>query len=389
MHLKRLFTLIICLLFFGSVQAQINETADEVDYHSYTLYNAGKWKELLTYGKEKNSSGIDFSILRMRMGYAAFALGDYSQSLKQYQAVLKDEPDNSIALYYVYLNNLELNNITATRFYAAKLPLETKEYERISKVKLHSIEAEYSYKIPSEASRGNAQYSRIGINMQLGYRLQLQQSGALFKQIINEPNFIYVTDNQKIDLNLKEYYGKLIFAITGKLSAIGGFHYLKTPFNNYTYNNTVIFSGIKYTTPYIHLKAMTNFGKITDKTFNQYDVTVNYYPFGNLKLYSISRVAYGDKFVFSQIAGYGITRKMWMEANVTLGTYYNYFENDALYVFNDIDKKQFKAGGSLYATLSKNVLATFNYTFEQKLKYQTTNNYFYQNSINGVLTWKF
>lgn len=388
MHTKRILTLIICFLFFVKVEAQITETKDEVDWHSSNLYNAAQWKELITYGNEKISLGMDFSLLRMRVGYAAFIFENYSQSLKQYQHVLKSEPNNAMALYYVYLNNLYLNNITETRFYAAKLPSKTKEYEKISKLKIYSIEAEYSYKIPTGTFRENAQYTRLGLNTQLGYRFQLQQSVAMFKQFINEPNMIYVTNNQKIDLNLQEYYGKLIFAATGKVSVIGGFHYIKSPFNNYSYNNRVTFAGVKYTTPYIQFKTMANFGNITDKSYNQYDFTASVSPLGNKKLYTISRIAYGDQFIFSQLAGYGITKKIWLEANVTLGKYNSYYENDALYVYNDIDQKEFKSGASIYANLSKNVMLSVNYTFEQKLRYKTTNNYFYQNSITGGLTWK-
>ena len=389
MYPKRILTLVIFFLFFVKVHAQVVETKDEVDWHSSILYNAGQWNELITYGKEKISSGMDFSLLRMRVGYASFVLGNYSQSLKQYQNVLQTEPHNAIALYYVYLNNLYLNNITAARFYAAQLPAETKAYEKISKLKIYSVETEYSYKMPTDTFRKNAQYARIGLNLQLGYRLQLQQSGAWFKQYINEPNMIYVVNNQKIDLNIKEYYGKLIFAATGKVSVIGGFHYIKSPFNNYSYNNRVTFGGVKYTTPYFQFKAMANLGNITDKSYNQYDLTASVYPRGNTKLYTISRIAYGDQFTFSQVAGYGITKAIWLEANVTLGKYNSYYENDALYVYNDIDQKEFKTGASVYANLSKNAMLSVNYTFEQKLRYKTTTNYFYQNSINGGLTLKF
>jgi hypothetical protein len=390
MYTKRLLVLAICSLFVFTCRAQENESTSAVDLHSLSLYNAAQWKTLLTYGKEKLSTGIDFPLLRMRTGYAAFMTGNYSQSLLQYKKVLDAEPENGIALYYVYLNNLYLNNITAARYYAAKLPAETKTSEKIAKIKLSAIEGEFSYKMPTDTFRKNAQYYRAGFNIQLGYRLELQQSVAFFNQLINEPRLSPVISNrQRVDIREKQYYGKLIFAASGKLSVLGGFHYIYTPFNNLAYNNTIVFAGIKYTTPFVHVKAMANFGNITDTTYNQYDATVSIFPLGNTKLYSITRAAYGNDFTLSQILGYGVTRKIWLEANVTIGKFNNLLENDALYVFNDIDQKQFKAGGSLYASVTKKLLLTFNYTFEQKLKYHTPNTIFYQHSINGGLSWKF
>ncbi len=389
MYTKKLLILFISSLLFVNTRAQETETPAAVDLHSLSLYNSAQWESLMIYGREKISSGIDFPLLRMRTGYAAFMLGNYSQSLLQYEKVLDAEPDNSIALYYVYLDNLYLNNITAARYYATKLPAETQAEQKINKIKLSAIEAEFSYKMPSDTFRQNAQYFRFGLNVQLGYRLELQQSAAFFNQMINEPRLSPVIVNrQRVDIREKQYYSKLIFAATGKLSLIGGFHYVSTPFNNVVYNNTIVFGGIKYATPFVHLKAMANFGNISDSSFNQYDATVTVYPMGNTKLYSITRAAYSDDFTVSQVIGYGITKNIWLEGNITLGKFNNLLENDALYVFNDIDQKQFKAGGSVYALLSKKVLLSLNYTFEQKLRYKTQIT-FHQNSLNGGISWKF
>ena len=389
MYTKRLLTLFICSVFFYNSYAQQKETDVDVGIKSLNLFNAAQWKDLLAYGKQEIAAGIDFPLLRMRTGYAAFMLGNYGQSLKQYKTVVDADPDNSIALYYVYLNNLYLNNITAARYYAGKLPDETKTDEKISAYKLSGIETEFSYKIPTESSRKNATYVRIGINLQLGYKLELQQSGAIFNQQISEPALVFVTNNSTINVNQKEYYGKLIYAATGSISLIGGVHYFYTPYNNFTYNNFIGFGGAKYTTPFVHFKVMANFGHITDSAYNQFDLTVSTFPLGNTKLYTITNASYGDQFTISQVAGFNVTKNTWLEGNVTLGNYNNLLDNDALYVYNDIDQKRLKVGGSIYALISKQILLTFNYTFDQKLKYHTANQNFNQHSITGGLTWKF
>ena len=389
MYTKRLLILFICSIFFCCSHAQVTDALAEADVHSLNLFNAGQWKELLTYGKKTLAAGADFPLLRMRTGYAAFILGNYSQSLKQYKKVFDDDPQNSTALYYVYLNNLYLNNTTSARYYAGKLSAETKAGEKISSFKLAAIETEYSYKIPTDSMRKNAQYGRLGINLQLNYKLELQQSVAIYNQKISEPRLFAVVDNRHIRVNQKEYYAKLIFAPTGNISLIGGFHYFYTPYNNFIYNNTIIFGGIKYTKPFVHLKAIANLGHITESAYNQYDLTISLFPMGNTKLYFITRTAYGDQFTISQVAGFNPVKNIWLEGNITLGKFNNLLENDALYMYNDIDRKQIKAGGSVYALLSKKLTLSINYTFEQKLKYQSINYNFYQHSINGGLTWKF
>lgn len=389
MYTKRLLILFFCSMLLFKSHAQQVETVAEADVHSLNLFNAAQWKPLLIYGKEKISEGIDFPLLRMRTGYAAFMLGNFGQSLKQYKNVLDADPTNNAALYYVYLNNLYLNNITAARYYAGKLSEETKLSEKISAFRISGVETEFSYKIPTDTTRKNAQYFRLGLNIQLGYKLQFQQSGAIYNQQVNEPRLLNVVNNQRIKVNQKEYYGKLIFAASGTVSIIGGVHYFYTPYNNFVYNNTILFAGVKYATPFMHIQAMANFGKITDTTYNQYDLTLSLFPLGNSKFYSITRAAYGNQFTLSQIAGYRATKNIWLEGHVTLGKFGNLIENDALYVYNDIDEKQFKAGGSMYALVSKKLRLSLNYTFDRKLKYKTTNQYFYQHSINGGLTWTF
>ena len=147
----------------------------------------------------------------------------------------------------------------------------------------------------------------------------------------------------------------------------------------------------------MHMKVMVNFGGITDNMNNnsdsiykQYDLALSLFPLGNTKLYTITRGAYGDKnFTLSQIAGYRMAKNIWLEGYITFGKFTNLLENDALYVYNDIDEKQFKTGGSLYAQISKKFMLSLSYTFNQKLKYNTINKYFYQHSITGGLTWKF
>jgi hypothetical protein len=386
---KRIIIVITCLFCFSIAQAQAPASEIEADVKSLELYNNAQWKELLTYGRSAIAAGIDFPLLRMRTGYSAFMVGNYSQSLLQYKKALQSDSTNDIARYYCYLNNLYLNNLSVARYYAANLPTATRDADKIHRSKLTSIQAEYSFKAPDNASRGNAQYGRIGATAQLGYKTELDVSGAFYSQAISETKLTGVANSSNINISQKEFYAKLVVAASGNISIIGGYHYLYTPFNNLIYNNNIGIVGIKLHTPYVNFQGTANIGNIGDTTFQQYNGTITIYPLGNLKLYAISRVSAGEDITFSQVAGVNIFKGVWLEGNVVFGQYKTLLENDALYVYNDIDTKKLKAGGSVYFTLSKHLTGSANYTLERKLKYNTTNNYFNQHSITGGLTWYF
>ena len=229
----------------------------------------------------------------------------------------------------------------------------------------------------------------MGIHLQLGKHIELQQSAAFFNQRISEANFTLVTDNTNIAIQQKEYYAKLLASVGKNLVLIGGFHYQYSPFNNLIYKNTVAFGGIKYYTPYAHFQAMAHVATLANKQFTQFDGMVTAYPFGNTNLYSITRVSYGNQLTLTQMVGVKVVKGLWAEANVTLGSYDILLENDGLYIYNDVDTKQLKASGSIYASLSKNLTLSLNYTFEQKLKIYTTATSFYQHSLNSGLSWSF
>jgi hypothetical protein len=388
MFAKRLIFTFLIYIFTQSIcfSQQKNIEAD-AETHSLQLFNNANWEELLQYGKETIKNGTDFSLLRMRMGYAAFMMGNYSQSFKYYKAVYTAEPNNNTALYYCYLNNLYLNNTAATRFYASKLDEYTKNIEHLKPIKISEIGLEYSFKAPNITERGNAQYALLNINTQVGYKLELQQGFASYNQIINEPKFIYVTDNNKINISQKEYFAKLIYTPIAKLNIIGGFHYVYTPFNNFKYGNNIAFGGVKFATPYIHLQGLAHIANVTDIKYNQFDVAINTYPTGNLNLYTISKAMFGNNTVFKQVLGTKVMKNTWLEGNITLGEYETLIDNDGLYLVNDIDTKKFKAGASIYTFLHKKFLLSLNYNLEQKQKYQTTNNNFNQHSSTINLKW--
>ncbi|MFZ4752625.1 MAG: hypothetical protein ACOYLG_04715 [Chitinophagaceae bacterium] len=357
------------------------------DEKSYNLYLTEKWQKLYEYGVKQIENGVDFPYLRMRTGYAALLLGKYASSLKQYKKVYLDDKNNLDALYYVYLNEVNLNNILAARFYASKLSHTVTKFEKIKKIFISDINTEFSYKLPQTDLRSNAQYYRVGMTAQLGFRLNLELNGAFYNQTINEVNLLGVTDNDNIEIKQPEFYGKIQYSISGNTSLLGGYHYLHTPFNNYSYNNYITFLGFEYRRPYYRIKGVYHYGKLSDSVYNQMDLNLSIYPLGNPTFYTISKASYGNDFIFTQIAGFRLRPKFWLEANTTLGHYDTWLDRDNLYVYNDIDSKKFSIGFSSYIEFLKHYILSLNYTLTQKQLFYTSTG-FNQHSITGGIQWK-
>lgn len=216
---------------------------------------------------------------------------------------------------------------------------------------------------------------------------------AIYNQSIAEPKLPTVTNNSNIDINQKEYYNKTIINLNKKWQLVAAYHYLYTPFNNLTYNSNIGLVGIKYNSHYFTIQADGIFGKMTDTSLQQYNLQLGLYPLGNLNLYSFSTASLSNRntksaFNFKQVLGAKLLKFLWLEGNATFGSFSNFMENDALYVYNAIDKNKFKAGATAYITLNPKITAQLGYTFEQRELFKSINT-FNQHSITGGLSCKF
>ena len=384
MYTKRLIILVFLGLntvtFFGQ---ELNKEAT-ADAYSYELYTNANWTELLSYGTQTLNDGIDFPLLRMRMGYAAFMMGNHSKSLKQYEKVYNDDYKNYTALYYCYLNNVYLNNTSAARYYAGRLDAQTQAAEKLESQKISEVGIEYSYKYPSIYERGTGHYGTLHVGIQLGYQVELKVGGAIYKQEILEPQLL--SNGRVIKINQNSYYGKMIYTPSASVDLIGGFLIVPTKLNSVSSNKIATF-GLNYHTPYIGLQGLAHFATVSSSSYNQFDIGVSTFPFGNLNLYTVSKGMFGKQTIFSQVAGFKIVKNIWLEGNATMGSYDNLIENDGLYLINDIDTKNAKYGGSIYAFIANNVLISINYSYEEKTKYKTSNTTFNQQSTTINLKW--
>lgn len=390
---KLIITIGIVLTFGSTTLAQQAVGYEEANAQSYALYEKADWKALLEYGRQYIAHSPDFILLRLRMGYAAFMLGNFSEALKQYDAVLQKDSYNETAHYYSWLCRKYLNQSEQADAHLKYFSKEALQKEKIQPFAITKLGIEISSKNTSVIPRGNGIYARFDLHNRIHPNINMYHAVALYNQTIAEPKLPGVINNNSIAINQKEYYNKTIINLSRQWQMIGAYHYLYTPFNNYTYSNHLGLLGIKYNSYYFSLQADAIVGKMTDTSLQQFNFTLGLYPMGNLDVYSFSTASSGNRngkatFNFKQVLGAKLLQFLWLEGNVTLGNFSNFMENDALYVYNAIDRDQFKAGATAYITLSPKLTAQLGYTFEQRAFFKSINT-FNQHSITGGLSCQF
>ena len=383
----------LILAFSENLQAQDTLSTEYTDQHSYQLYLEGNWNQLIQFGNKAIENGVDFTYLRLRLGYAAVQNKNYSEALKHYQQILNKDKYNETASYYVWYCREYLNQSEAAIYNAGYFSKETIQKEKLKKYKIKSIGIESSFKTTDNSNRGNSIYNRINLNAQLGWRFTMNQSVVLFNQTINEKFLTLVQRNDSIAINQKEYYNLTTFNIDHHLQLKAAYHYLYTPNNNIIYRNHISMLGMKYLGNHLNVQGSILLGKISDTGFKQYEIQADYYPSGNLNFYSSSNISFreyaGDRQInMKQIVGLKLNKKWWVEGNVTIGKFSNRAENDGLYIYNAIDPNLAKAGLTVYYSPMKQLLLQIG-TLAEKRELFYTNYIFNQHSINGGITWKF
>ncbi len=390
---KWIMPLLGSMLLSAAVSAQDSSAYEKALNQSYALYEKGEWKELIAYGKAYLRDHPDFILLRLRMGYAAFMTGNYSEALQNYDAVLRMDSYQESAHYYSWLCRRYLNQEAQSDAHLKYLSASTLQAEKIKSFAVTRAGTELSFKSTAQPGRGNGMYTRFDLHTRVSKGFRMQHSFALFNQTLAEPKLTAVTGNLNIPVNQKEYYNKTEINLSRHWQAIAAYHYLYTPFNNFIYHNQVLLMGLRYNGYSLALQADAAFGQMTDTSQQQVNLRVEWMPRGNMDLYCFSTLSIrsrnGQSGVnLKQVLGARLLSRLWLEANATLGSFSNLLENDALYVYNAIDPNRLKAGATAYITLGSRCTAQLGYTFENRSLFRT-NQTFQQHSITGGITCQF
>lgn len=394
---RKYLLMLVILLALGRAEGQQFSYA-EADSTSYALYNGGNWQNLLDYGNRTIAAGTDFPLLRLRMGYAYFNIGNYGAALNSYRQVFARDSHNQTAHLYSYWCNRNLNNDEAAAYHASYLDTASRALLHTSPVSLVEAALETGLGLNNNTYRGTGTYNRVGLSNRLGWRLQLDESVIYYAQHINyRPLYFdpYRQSDNKVDnsINQFEYYAKLNYTLADRLLLFGGYHYLNAKYREETYHNNLGLFGLRYTSSVTALQADADVGRVSAHPVSQYNGQVMLMPNGNLNLYFITRGSVLDNnhalnLVFSETAGGKISKSFWLDANLTLGKLNNYLEADGLYVYNAIDVTHFKAAATGYYAIGAHALLYLSYIYERKEDFYNLASY-NQHTITGGLKWKF
>ncbi|MDN5285223.1 MAG: hypothetical protein JWR38_1497 [Mucilaginibacter sp.] len=385
--------IILSALIFAFLAGHTQENKFAVaDSVAEQLYSAGNWKQLITFGNRAVADSLDFPGLRFKIAYAYFITGNYKAAITQLNKVLIDDSHNSTARIYAYYCNTYLNNNIGASYHASFLDKETLNNIKLTPFGLIDAGIETGIKLPNNDERDNGFFERINLSSRLSWRLQLEQSAIFFKQNIFRSGYKDINQTGSTDKQF-EYFAKATFALNKNINLLGSYHYLYTNYRSNTYNSNLGLFGVKYASRYLDIQGDINFGRLINKSLKQYNTKLDFYPLGNLNLYSISRgsvLNYSSKnhLIYNQAIGFKVAKKTWLESSATFGNQDDYQDADGLYVYNSIDPTKFKCGETIFYQVTAHALLELNYIYEKKTDIYRSVNY-NQSSVTFGISWKF
>ena len=380
--------LIILSLISFPLRAQQKIDVQKVDSLSYNYYMVGDWKQLIEIGKIADENSIDFMYLQQRLGYANFMLGNNYSAIKHYSNALKFDPADQISHTYLYYAAIQVGDNDMAMFHASKLTPESQQYFKLKSFKpLDAIDFEFNYKINDSDVRSNPDYTRIGINSRLNYRLNIYQSISRYNQI----NDLYTNIQQD------EYFALLSYNLWSRTAVRFGYHYLNAKVDDAMYNLKDTFKTNVFTGSVTHKIGRFEMGVsssfLTGDTLQvqtgahfSFVLPGQFKPYFKSSVYSINRNGV-NRLVYSQSAGFLATPKLWLEGEITLGDLDNYVENNGLYVYNSLDATKFRIGTTAFWYVSPKITLFANYSYNKKL-ISNSLTYYNQNSLSGGFIWK-
>lgn len=388
-----------CSLIAKSQQIDYNY----IDSLSYAQYINGAWDNLILTGKIAEKAHISFPNLSMRIGYAAHKKGNFSLSLKHYNRALTFNSFNQDALYYVVLNNKLLSRREVASFNSKNIAAEIQKTLGIHTKKFaEQVDVEMSFKPTNTEIRKTGQYYRIGLGNRINYRWKIYHSFISYRQNLLAPDTTRIIQRpgngrpaasfRTFMVNDFQYYLKSEVMLRSDLSLINAFHYIKTNFDNATFNTSIFNISLKYLRPFADFKIELNAGPMLDSLLTQVAVSSTYFPSGNLNFYANSRLSYQRRVSvtqlnYSQLFGIKLSNALWIETHATLGEIKNLIDNESLYIYDAMDAGNFRIGASIILPLRPKFTVLTNYYYEQKkLHLQNTNYNLHSFSIG--LSWK-
>jgi hypothetical protein len=422
-----------------------------IDSLSYSEYLKNDFNALKETGRKALKEGVDFYDLRMRLGILAYNEKNYEYAVKHFEAAYAMNPANEIVQEYLYYTYLFTGRTENSNALASSLTPEFQKKVGYTKKKIDSIILTGGTFINSNVNDGklkriisppyNFGYANYNgttngggliFENTFGNRLHFYNKVAGFKTNTYtfyeyalkdnyKPNVVKKIKSEREYSNLQLQYniGMAYQTRKGYLIGVGGaFFQTNTTgllssvvidssravltdtimkYSNYL-GSISLGKRMKYIFPQITGTYSNLYGN------NQYqgEVSISYFPLGNMKLFGNTSFAYIDnnkvaQNVFSQKIGYVISKNLWLEARYSKGNHNNYMSSLGFTSYNTPDPVMLNSGLDIHFSIKKlEVILGYgfqkregayyqsSYLGENKVQYNYTNT-----NLTTTLKWNF
>lgn len=444
--MQRCIILLICLLFTKTSFSQNILTYQSADSITYAQFVSKDYKALHHTTKQALKNGIDFYLLRMRMGISYYEKNNYEAALPHFKKANNMNPADTLAQEYLYYNLL-FTNRTEDAYDLASTFSESLQ-QKINFVKFsakdiastfHSVsfsggaginnniaantDIQYPANLYVEKTlQGESYLGNISLENRITNRLRGYNNFSYFN--VQSVGIIHSALNDTLKSysnNSYQYNLGMSYRFKNQFLVGGTFGYFKEKSNYFSASLDVENFEVRYSdNAFEHnaysgnLYSFYRFAKfevglsasianLSDSMQYQGEATFAFYPLGNQNLYSVSSAAFlqnGSKqnLIFKQQIGGRLTKWLWAEVHASHGNNQNYLPSNGFIAYNTVDPIQFTAGANLIFKIGKlNIIPAYimqqrESTFLQSnINQQTsllTNNYF-NHLLTTTIKWNF
>lgn len=399
--MQRSIILLVVLLLAIAGFSQSTLTYQSVDSITYAQFISKDYKALHQTTKQALKNGVDFYLLRMRMGISYYEKNNYESALPHLSKAHAMNPADTLAQEYLYFSLLFTNRTEDANAFAETCSesLQRKvHFEKFwakdiaSTFQSVSISGGASLNNNVSANKGN-QYSdtlyventlqgatylgNISLENKITNRLRVYNNFSYFN--VNSVGIVHSAFNDTLtnySNNSYQYNFGMSYRFESQFLVGGTFGYYKEKSNyfsavldapnfdaSYSDNafehdafSSTLYSLYRFTKFEVGLSvSMANLG---DSMQYQGESTLAFFPLGNQNLYSISSAAFlrngsEQNFIFRQRLGSRITKWLWAEVYASYGNHQNYLPSSGFIAYNTVDPIHFTGGANLNFKIGK------------------------------------
>jgi hypothetical protein len=402
--------LILLLLVLGSSLIQAQEkplTFQEVDRHSFELYEKGEWKTLKSFIKQALGEGYDYYYLRMRAGIACFETKSYLLAASHFEQALTFNTNDHVAGEYLYYCYLELNRAAdAIRVYKGlTASVQEKLSNSLPALRQADLEAGPLFSNQMQVFDtidldgedniyGETDITQDGYYFSGGLSWGFEKGSSVYGGYslikLNKNKLAKIGDSLSVDdqypLVQHQFYINGNIMLGKGFSLLPAFNFIHNRFETVmphlaedsmsylfpvqTFRQNAFIGYLSITRDFriVQTSLFFAFSNLNNEDQFQGGFHLLAFPLGNLDLYLSTKLinhrnAGQNRLIFEQMLGARLFKPLWAELFATFGQMENYHESNAFVVYNITGKMNFKGGAKLIYAFTPNCIISAEYLY--------------------------